>query len=89
MSRKVYECNNSQCGLGEAIPMLQFEKEDHHCPDCGCEMVINVVASMKGINAEKIPDGYEDLLLKANRNSSEGQIKEANFLAGEINNGAY
>jgi len=83
MARKIYECNNPQCGLGEVVPMLQFENEDHHCPECGCEMEINVIASMKGITADRVPGGYDSEVLAAQRNSKDGMMNEANFLAGE------
>jgi len=81
MARKVYECHNDDCSFNETI--LQFETEDHVCPECGCELEVNKIASMKGISADRVPGGYDSEVLSMQRNSKDGMMNEANFLAGE------
>jgi transcription initiation factor IIE alpha subunit len=82
MARKVYRCNNENC---LTVQKTQFTNEDHTCSDCGEMMELDKVASMKGVSMDRVPDGYESNELQRIRNSRDGQIAEANYLAGEGN----
>ena len=83
MARKVYKCINSDCDNKELF--VQFSEEDHLCPKCNTEMQVDKLASMKGISMDRVPGGYDSDVFRSRRNSRDGMIAEANYLAGETN----
>jgi len=80
MALKVYKCNNDRCLTALET---QFTDEDHTCSDCGEMMVVDNVASMRGISIDRVPGGYDSEVFKQQRNSRDGMLAEANYLSGE------
>ncbi len=79
--RKVYKCKNSDCT--NLDPVVQFSDQDHTCPKCNSQMEVDKIASMRGISMDRVPGGYDSEVFNNRRKSRDGQIAEANYLAGE------
>lgn len=77
-----YECECGESGKRFA------RKHDSEilCIKCGKEMQKNVVKSVQHQTSDRVPGGYDDMILTARRTSKEGMEQEAAFLAGESNN---
>jgi Zn ribbon nucleic-acid-binding protein len=79
MKIKVVEC--TQCDYTEKVVINN--NYDYTCPKCNSATKINKIKTAKSINFERVPGGYDDITLNNIRHSEGGQLKEAEFLAGQ------
>jgi len=76
MAVKIYKC--SECDwTGKKI-----EKPEMNCPECKRPLEVDVIATMKGANFDRVPGGYESIKLNNERRSLHGQELETAYLAG-------
>ena len=78
----IYDCVNEDCDNSKKAFQT---KEDIICDVCGSLMEKNKIKSMKKIHVDKVPGGYDQTVLKQQRNTQDGQLSESAVLSNNSN----